>query len=262
VSAPDERVEVRIEDRGEAGEIARVTIAHAAKANALDSALLESLAARIEALAANARLRALVLAGAGPKAFIAGANVQEMSVLDAVSARAFIVRIHRVCAALRDLPVPAIARIHGVTLGAGVEIAAACDFRVASDRAVFAMPEVRLGIPSVVEAALLPQLIGWGRTRRWLLTGETIDALTAERWGLVEQVVAHDGLDAAIARALDDLLAAGPHAIRIQKRLIRHWEGAGIDEAIAAGVEAFVEAWDSDEPARLMRAALERRRRP
>ena len=85
---------------------------------------------------------------------------------------------------------PVIARIDGYALGAGLELAAACDLRVASDRAVFGMPEVRVGIPSVVEAALLPQLIGYGRARRLLLTGVTIDADEALAWGLVDAVVA------------------------------------------------------------------------
>ena len=95
--------------------------------------------------------------------------------------------------ACASLPVPVIARINGYALGAGLEVAAACDLRVASSNAVFGMPEVKVGIPSVVEAALLPGLIGWGRTRELLLFGENIDAATALAWGLVEQVVAPDG---------------------------------------------------------------------
>lgn len=244
------------------GHVAHVTIDHARKANALDSALLEELAGAFEGLAGEPDIRAAVLAGAGERSFIAGANIAEMQGLDAESARAFILRVHRVCRAIRDLPVPVVARIQGVVFGAGVEIAAACDFRIAADVATFGMPEVRIGIPSVVEAALLPQLVGWGRTRWLLLTGETIDAATALQWGLVEFVVPAAALDAAVARSVHAIAVSGPHAIRNQKRLIRTWERLPLDQAIDAGVDAFAHAWSTDEPQRMMAdvlAALRRR---
>ena len=180
--------------------------------------------AEVEALAKRDDLRAVVLTGAGDKSFIGGADIFEMATLDAEKARAFITLVHRCCNALRELPVPVIARVNGYTLGAGLEVAAACDLRVASSNAVFGMPEVKVGIPSVVEAALLPGLIGWGRTRELLLFGENIDAATALRWGLVEQMVEPAALDAAIEARLGSLLSAGPQAIRLQKQLIRQWE--------------------------------------
>ena len=99
----------------------------------------------------------------------------------------------------------------------GLEIAAACDIRVAGTGAQFGMPEVRLGIPSVVEAALLPQLIGWGRTRRLLLTGDTIDAATARDWGLVEELVPPGQLDDAVEQLVASFLASGPRAVRLQR---------------------------------------------
>src|SRR6202043_2052901 len=108
--------------------------------------------------------------------FIGGADIEELAELDAESARSLITAVHVCCDAFRHLPVPVIARIDGWALGAGLELAAACDLRVASARSQFGMPEVRTGIPSVVEAALLPQLIGHGRARRLLLTGEPIGA--------------------------------------------------------------------------------------
>lgn len=101
------------------------------------------------------------------------------------------------------LPIPTIARINGYAFGAGMEIAAACDVRVCVDTATFGMPEVRLGIPSVVEAALLPHLIGWGRTRELLLFGETFSAEEARAWGFVERVAPVGGLDDAIERWLE-----------------------------------------------------------
>ena len=168
------------------------------------------------------------------------------------AARVFIGHVHAACAAVRAAPAPVIARIHGFCFGAGLELVASCDFRVASSAAVFGMPEVRLGIPSVVEAALLPQLIGWGRTRRLLYTGESLGAAEALAWGLVEEVVAPADLDAAVERRLADILACGPTAIRQQKALIRAWEQLPVAAAIEAGVEAFADAYRTDEPKRMM----------
>src|SRR5882724_4681035 len=176
---------IRLEISDQApGAVATITIDRTEALNALNTAALVVLAETIEGLATNSALRALVLTGAGSKAFSGGADINEMATLaDPSAARAFIKRLHRCCEALRDLPVPTIARINGYAFGGAMEIAAACDVRVAVDTAVFGMPEVRLGIPSVIEAALLPQLIGWGRTRELLLFGENFSAAEALEWG-------------------------------------------------------------------------------
>ena len=241
--------------------VATVTIANAAKLNTLNRTVMTALIAAVEALAADPALRVVVLRGAGERAFIGGADITEMAGLDAASARAFITLVHRTCDVFRRLPVPVIARIQGHVLGAGLEVAAACDMRIASTDAQFGMPEVRIGIPSVVEAALLPQLIGWGRTRALLLTGEVIDATTAERWGLVEDVVPAAALDAAVERRVAAILACGPQAVRAQKALITAWENLPLREAIARGIDSFAASWDSDEPARMMGAFLDAMRR-
>jgi enoyl-CoA hydratase len=252
-------VGVLVEER-KLGAVARVTIENAAKLNTLDSHLMIAFVGELEALAKREDLRAVILTGAGDKAFVGGANIFEMATLDAAGAEGFITLVHRSCNALRELPVPAIARVNGYALGAGLEIAAACDLRIASSNAVFGMPEVKVGIPSVVEAALLPGLIGWGRTRELLLFGETIDAATALLWGLVEQVVAPDALDAAVEARLGALLAAGPQAVRLQKKLIRDWENMTLDQAVRAGIESFKQAYATDEPARMMAAFAKRRK--
>lgn len=249
------RIEVTLSPApGQAGgEVARVTIAREHKLNALDTGQMRRFAAAMAELAPRPSLRAVVLTGAGPKAFVGGADIVEMAAIaEGPAAAAFIEAVHGCCRAVRDCPVPVIARIQGWTLGAGLELAAACDLRIAAATARFGMPEVRVGIPSVVEAALLPALIGWGRTRRLLLLGETIDAAEAERWGLVEQVVPDAALDAAVEAWLGHLGAAGPRAIRIQKALIRRWEDLPMRDAIAAGIPAFASAWETEEPRRMM----------
>jgi len=236
--------------------VARVTVCNAAKLNVVGSALIRELTEAFATLVAEASLRAVVLAGEGERAFIGGADIREMAGLDPDSGRAFITLLHGACAAIRACPVPVIARMQGYTLGAGLEIAAACDLRIAGAGGKFGMPEVRIGIPSVIEAALLPMLIGWGRTRRLLLTGETIDAARALAWGLVEEVVPDDALDAALERVLADILACGPNAVRLQKRLIGEWEELGLNAAIERGIDCFEEAWRSQEPKERMRAFL------
>jgi enoyl-CoA hydratase/carnithine racemase len=241
--------------------VACVTIANAAKLNTLNRAVMGALIDAVGALATNPALRVVILRGAGTRAFIGGADITEMASLDGASARSFITLVHRSCDVFRRLPVPVIARIQGHVLGAGLEVAASCDMRVAATDARFGMPEVRIGIPSVVEAALLPQLIGWGRTRELLLTGEAIDAATAERWGLVEQVVAPDALDAAVERRVAAILLCGPQAVRAQKALIQAWENLSIRDAIERGIDSFAASWDSDEPARMMGGFLDAMRR-
>jgi enoyl-CoA hydratase len=240
--------------------IAVLTIDNAAKLNTLNTAVMTDLIAAAKQLGSDTTLRAVIVRGAGDRAFVGGADINEMAGLQPESARAFITLVHRSCDVFRRLPVPVIARIQGYVFGAGVEIAAACDMRVASIDAQFGMPEVRLGVPSVVEAALLPQLIGWGRTRQWLLTGDNIDAMTASSWGLVETVVPPDQLDAAVERLIESILASGAKAVRLQKALIAEWENLPLRQAIQRGIERFAESWESDEP-RLLMGEFERQRR-
>ena len=249
-------VDVKRDARG----VAWVTIENAPKLNTLNRATMTALVAALERLAGDDSLRAAVLRGAGDRAFIGGADISEMAALDPASARDFITLVHRSCDVFRRLPVPVIACIQGWALGAGLEVAAACDLRIAANTARFGMPEVRVGIPSVVEAALLPGLIGWGRTRRLLLTGETIDAATALAWGLVEEVVPPAQLDAAVEKALSGILASGPRAIRLQKALIADWETRPVGAAIQRGIDSFAAAWETDEPRALMQRFLEYQR--
>lgn len=251
-------VRTGIDQRG----VGAVVVDREAKLNALDTPTLEALAAGVAELGQNPNLRAIVLRGAGTRAFIGGADIGEMSRLSGPdAARAFITRVHRACDAMRRAPVPVIARIQGHALGAGLEIAASCDMRIASRNAAFGMPEVRIGLPSVVEAALLPGLIGWGRTRRLLLTGETITAGQALGWGLIERAVETEQLDDAVEAVLASILASGPNAVRLQKQLIADWEGLPLREAVQRGIDVFAEAWKGPEPARLTAAFLEAQRR-
>ena len=258
-------VMVQREERPEGGRLARLTIDNASKLNSLNRALMVEIIEAANGLAADPRLRLVVLTGAGERAFVGGADIGEIAMLDRERAHAFITLVHRCCDAFRRLPVPVIAQIDGYALGAGLELACACDLRVASGRALFGMPEVRIGIPSVVEAALLPKFIGPGRARRLLLTGETIGAAEALSWGLVDVVAPPEALDKAVEDLARPILAAGPNAIRLQKSLILDWEELPTAAAVQRGIDCFVSAYDTDEPARMagaILAELPARRRP
>jgi enoyl-CoA hydratase/carnithine racemase len=244
------------EERAEGGHLVRLTIDNQRKLNTLGRALMLELVEAIERLEVEPGLRLVIVTGAGERAFVGGADIAELAGLDQHTARDFIALVHRCCSGFRRLDVPVIARIDGYALGAGLELAAACDLRVASERAMFGMPEVRVGIPSVVEAALLPQLIGHGRARRLLLTGEPIGAAEALAWGLVDVVAPPAALDAAVERMAAAILAGGPNAIRLQKALIRDWEELSTSAAIARGIDVFAEAYESDEPRRMATARL------
>ena len=219
------------------GGVTRIFLNRPEKVNALHSAALDSLLQALQKLEADPRLRVVVLGGRG-KAFCGGADVQELSALNASNAGAFVQKIHAVCEAIRKLPVPVVARLHGAVIGAGLEIAAACDLRIAAEGTRFAMPEVRLGIPSVVEAALLPRLMGSGRAAWLVLTGEPIDTRRAFEWGLIEEI----GGDAELAFLLQKLLRNDREALGMQKQLLQLWEEAPLATSIEKSIDLFGES--------------------
>ena len=241
--------------------IATVTVSNPQRLNCIDSKLALQLAAGFKQLATEPALRAVRLQGDGRRAFIGGADIREMATLTTDTAGDFISTLHQACASIRDLPVPVVAQISGYCFGAGLEIAASCDLRIADHSASFAMPEVQIGLPSVIEAVLLPRLIGWGRAARLVYTGEPIDAETACAWGLVEQLTTPEALQAGVDKTLASIAAADPAAIRMQKQLLRDWASLPLDESISKSIEAFPHAFDTDEARRRMQTFLDRKRR-
>ena len=241
------------------GRVARLFIDRAAKRNAIGPGVIAGLTDACAELAGDDDLRAVVLAGAGGRTFAAGADVNTMAGLTPDSARAFIAALHDAIDAVRRLPVPVIAAVRGHCLGAAVELAAACDFRAGDTTAVIAMPEVRVGIPSVIEAALLPGLVGWGAAREMLLTGREYGAAEAAEIGFLQTVTAPPDLDAAVDAWLDAILACGPAAVRNQKALLNKWQEMPLIEAVAVSIDAFAASFETDEPARMLADALKPR---
>jgi enoyl-CoA hydratase/carnithine racemase len=240
--------------------VATVTVNNPAQRNALGNAGKRELAEAIERVSATGGLRVVVLTGAGDKSFIGGANVKEMSGFVRHDSSEGPTLTHRVCEAIRRTPVPVIARINGWCLGAGLEIAASCDMRAAADTARFGMPEVLFGLPSGMEACLLPHLIGWGKTRELVFTGRHIDCAEAVACHLVERMATPAGLDDAVEDWVAAILKAGPNAIRAQKELIRDWERMSIADSVQQGIRAVAAAHGTDEAKGLMEAFVKNRR--
>jgi len=249
-------------DRRPSGTVANVVFDNSRKLNSLNPPALLDLTEAFLGLAREDDLRVVVLSGAGGKAFIGGADINHMAGMkSSEDGRAFITSVHKLCQAIRDCPVPVICRLEGYTLGAGLEVAAACDLRIATETAHFGMPEVKVGVPSVVEAALLPRLIGWGRTSWLLLTAENIDAATADRWGMVEQVVPVAKIGEAVERCVASIVEGTPKAVRAQKRLMRRWERLPLDEAVQAGIDAMAESVADGEHLEPMTAFVNRKKK-
>src|ERR1043165_817021 len=242
--------------------VVRLAVSNAGSLNILSSAVTDGVREGFEKLPADKSGRAVILAGQSEKSMIGGADIKEMAKLDQKSAEAFITRLRDLCEAVRKFPAPVIARLPGWCLGGGLEVAAACDFRVAAHDAKFGMPEVRVGIPSVIHAALLPRLIGWGRARWLVMTAATIDAATALNWGLVDVAAGEGQLDAEVEKVVAMLLECGPEALRSQKALLRQWEELPLKESVDLSIGVFGRSFLTDEPHRMMQAFVDRKRQP
>lgn len=228
--------------------IATVSVDNQSRLNCLSTAIVTALREAIEDLGQDPSVRAIVITGAGDKSFIGGADLRELGGIDHDGGRLYITNLHKACAAIRNAPQPVIARVNGFCLGAGLEVAASCDMRAAAETAVFGMPEVHMGLPSVIEAALLPGLIGWGMTREMLLTGETFDARRAAEIRFVERIAPSGQLDGAVDKWLVAICRAAPQAVLSQKRLINRWQQTSVEEGIYAGIDALAEAYKTGEP--------------
>jgi len=232
--------------------IGTLQLQDAGRLNIVGSAAIADLREALRALAAEPALRVLVLRGSGDKAFIGGADIGEMVTLTPATAETFISGLAGLCDAVMQMPVPVIARIPGWCLGGGLEVALACDLRLCDDSAMFGMPEVRVGIPSVIHAALLPRLLGQSRADWLLLCCENIDAARAEAWGLVHERCAVGQLDELVHHRAMALAALAPQALRQQKRLLRHWQTVPLAQAVRDSIGEFALAYASGEPQALM----------
>jgi enoyl-CoA hydratase/carnithine racemase len=213
-TAPSNLVTLHYDDRGGGDRVAWVTFNNPEKRNALGLAGKDRFVEIMTSLRHDRSVRAVVVTGAGDKSFVGGTNLAEMAEFDLAAAEASATKTHRMCDSVRTCPVPVIARINGYCFGSGMELAACADMRVGADHAKFGMPETRHGIPSGMEASVLPRLIGWGKACELVLTGDHIDAQEAYRIGYLERLVPLSRLDAAVESWVTSLVACaecGPH---------------------------------------------------
>jgi 2-(1,2-epoxy-1,2-dihydrophenyl)acetyl-CoA isomerase len=228
------------------GHVAVLTLNRPDKLNALPE--LEDgdvFRAACEALGADPDVRCVVITGAG-RAFSAGGDVKAMQArteLFAGSGTAIRERyrrvVHRIVRSLYELEVPLIAAVNGPAVGLGCDIAALADIRLASDRAKFGVPFLKLGIiPGDGGAWLLPRTIGYARAAEMLFTGELIDAATAERWGLVNRVVPHDDLMPEALALAQTIAGQAPHALRLAKALLRQGREASYEALLEMSASA------------------------
>lgn len=232
--------------------VAEIVIARFEKRNALNTELVNGIADCATELGTDEGVRVVVLRTEGDKVFSAGADIGELSSLTKDTAYGFIDNLRRAIQAVFNIPVPVICRLQGACIGGAMELAAACDLRIASNNATFCMPEVRVGIPSVIQAVLLPRLMGRGRAGWLVLSGDVIDARTAYDWGFVEHLVSSEELDSAVDKAVEAILAAAPGAVRAQKRLVQSWDYLPLDEAISKSMDVFAASYQGSEPQEYM----------
>jgi enoyl-CoA hydratase len=230
--------------------------------NALSGPLLEELEAEVERLDADDAVRAIVLKGAGERAFVAGADIKEFpslreSALDeGGSARG----IQKLGARMDAARTPFVAAIHGFCLGGGLELAMCCDIRVAAEGAQLGQPEIKLGlIPGGGGTQRLPRLVGLGRAQLLNMTGDFIEAGTAYDWGLVEKVVAPEELVEAALTIARTIAARSPVSIGVLRELARTTRDLPLEEGLRREADGFRRCLSSDDGAEGVAAFLEKR---
>jgi enoyl-CoA hydratase len=242
-----------------ADRIATITVNRPDKLNALNDALMDELRTAIAEARRRPDVGGVLLTGAG-RAFVAGADISELEDQTAVEGKARAVRGQRVFRRFETSPKPTLAAVNGFALGGGCELAMACHIRIASDRAKFGQPEVKLGIvPGYGGSQRLPRLVGKGRALELLLTGEMIDAAEAYRIGLVNRVVPAAELIASARAMLATILAQGPLAVAHCIEAVDRGLDMGLDDAIALEASYFGLLSASADKTEGMRAFLEKR---
>jgi enoyl-CoA hydratase len=240
--------------------IYRLTFNRPRALNALNPETLAELGAALAQVAADAAARALLVTGAGDKAFVAGADISRMVDMTPEEGQRFCEAALKAFRAIELLPVPVIALVNGYALGGGCELALACDFIVASENAIFGQPEVNLGInPGFGGTQRLPRRVGSGMALELLLTGRQVRAEEAKQIGLVNHVVPKDQLQAFGLELARQIAAKAPLAVRYTKRLVHRGQDLDLDNACALETQAFGLLCATEDKREGMRAFLEKR---
>jgi enoyl-CoA hydratase len=241
-------------------QVAKLTINRPSALNALNRAVLEEMARVLSDVRQDPSIRVMIVTGAGDRAFVAGADIAAMAEMSALEGLGFSCRGHHVMEALEDLPIPVIAAVNGFALGGGLELAMACDFIIASEKARFGQPEINLAlIPGFGGTQRLPRRIGQARARELIMTGDMLDAKTALALGLVNQVVAGENLMATAQILAEKLATKSAVALRQAKAAMRASFTMEQDAGLRFEQEAFGLTFASADRVEGTRAFLEKR---
>jgi enoyl-CoA hydratase len=240
--------------------IATITVNRPSAMNAMTHATVQELAAAVQELSASAAVRAVIITGAGEKAFIAGGDIAMLRELGPVEARELALLAHGVCTAIEQSPKPFIAAVNGYALGGGCELAMSCDIRIAAEHARFGQPEISIGtLPGFGGSQRLPRLVGKGKALEMILTGDMIDAQEAWRIGLVNKVVPQSEL-MAVTRALAAKLAGKSRsAMKFCKEVVTNGLEMDLDRACRYEADLFALSFATADRQEGMAAFLEKR---
>ncbi|HXY29250.1 MAG TPA: enoyl-CoA hydratase-related protein [Gemmatimonadaceae bacterium] len=240
--------------------VATITINRPEKLNALNDAIIAELGRAIDDVVARTDIRGAILTGAGSKAFVAGADIEELARQTPFEGRARSIRGQKVLARFDDSPKPVVAAINGFALGGGCELAMACHMRLAAETAKLGLPEVKLGIsPGYGGTQRLARLVGKGRALELVLSGQMIDAAEAYRIGLVNRVVSASELLPTADALLRQILANGPIAVALCIDAINRGSDMALDQGLALEADAFGLLGSTEDMREGLRAFLEKR---
>ncbi len=221
-------------------DIALIIFNRPKRLNALSGALLDEFSDALDRIEANEEIRVLILTGAGDKAFVAGADIREISELNTLSAKMFAEKCQRILGRLQNLPIPVIAAVNGYALGGGCEIMLACDFAYASETATLGLPEISLGIiPCFGGTQRLPRLAGISRAKEMIYTGEMISAEKAYEYGLVNQVCSPELLLDKVLKTAKKIAGKGKVSVRSAKEAINIGLTTDVDTGLRIEANAF-----------------------
>jgi len=240
--------------------VATITMNRPKALNALNSQLLGELNETLDKIAGDENIRVLVLTGSGEKAFVAGADIGELSTLNPVQARYFAINGHMAMDKLQNLPIPVIAAVNGFALGGGLELALACDFIYASDNAKIGLPEINLGIiPGFGGTQRLSRIVGKNLAKEMIFTGKMISAEEAERKGIINRVLPADQLMAEVQKTAGIMAAKGRVSLNAAKKTVNDGVDVDLSNGCAMEINAFALCLASEDAKEGTTAFLEKR---
>lgn len=240
--------------------IATITVNRPASMNAMTVTTLQELSVVVQELSSSATVRAVIITGAGEKAFIAGGDIAMLRELGPVAARELALLAHGLCRAIEQSPKPFIAAVNGYALGGGCELALCCDMRISAENAKFGQPEINIGtLPGFGGSQRLPRLVGKGRALEMILTGDMIDAQEAWRIGLVNKVVPASELMAAANAVAHKLAGKSLMALKLCKEVVVNGLEMDLDRACSYEADLFALSFATADQQEGMTAFLEKR---